>query len=46
MMSHLPLNKTLKIYGTMMIVRPVFHEFNIYYSQAFPDRCLYKSKCV
>ena len=38
----LPLNKTIEIDNTKIIVRAVFHENNKYYPQAFLDECLYK----
>ena len=38
----LPLNKTIKIYRMIIVVRVVFHEKNKYHPQVFLDECLYK----
>ena len=40
--DNFPLNKTIKNPIMTIVVRPVFHENNKYYSQAFLDECLYK----
>ena len=37
------LNKTLKLYNMVIVVRYVFNETNKYYSQVFLNECLYKS---
>ena len=36
----LPLNKMIEIHNATIVVRAVFHENNIYYSQFFLDECL------
>ena len=38
----LPLNKTLKLYNMIKIVRSVFGEDGKYYLQVFLDQCLYE----
>ena len=38
----LPLNKTIEIPSTIIVVRAVFHENKKYYPQVFLDECLYK----
>ena len=38
----LPLNETLKLHYTTIIVRSVFEEDGKYYPQVFLDECLYK----
>ena len=38
----LPLNRTIEIARTIIVVRTVFHEKNKYYPQFFLDECLYK----
>ena len=40
--DELPLNKTIKISGMIIIVKAVFHENNKYYPKAFLDKCLYE----
>ena len=40
--DNLPLNKTLELPNMIILVRSVFHEGNIYYSQVFLDKYLYK----
>ena len=38
----LPLNETLKLHNTTIIVRSVFEEDGKYYPQVFLDECLYE----
>ena len=38
----LPLNKTLKLYNMVIIIRSEFREGNKYYQQEFLEECLYK----
>ena len=38
----LPLNKTLELHSTAIVVKYVFHEVNKYYPEIFFDECLYK----
>ena len=38
--NELPLNKTIEIPTTAIVVRAVFNENNKYYSQLFLDECL------
>ena len=38
--DELPLSKTIKISGMIIIVRAVFHENNKYYPKGFLDKCL------
>ena len=40
--NELPLNKTIEIPITSIVVRAVFNENNKYYPQLFLDECLYK----
>ena len=40
--DNLTLNKTIEIPIMTIVLRPVFHENNKYYSQVFLDKCLYK----
>ena len=40
--DELPLNKTMEIPTTTIVVRAIFLENNKYYPQAFSDECLYK----
>ena len=37
--DELPLNKTVEIPSTIIVVRAVFHENNKYYPQIFLDQC-------
>ena len=37
--DELPLNKTVEIPSTIIVVRAVFHENNKYYPQIFLDEC-------
>ena len=40
--DELPLNKTLEVPSTIIVVTDVFYENNKYYPQLFLDDCLYK----
>ena len=40
--GNLPLNKQLKFLNVTIILRSVFEEDDIYYSQGFLDECLYE----
>ena len=40
--DELPLNKMIEIATITIVVTAFFHENNIYYQQAFVDKCLYK----
>ena len=40
--DELPLNKTIEIPSTTIVVRAIFLESNKYYLQVFFDECLYK----
>ena len=40
--DELPLNKTIKISGMIIIVKAVFYENNKYYPKGFLDKCLYE----
>ena len=40
--DELPLNKTMEIPTTTIVVRAIFLENDKYYPQAFSDECLYK----
>ena len=40
--NELPLNKTIEIPSTIIVVRAVFYENNKYYPQVFLDECLHK----
>ena len=40
--DELPLNKTIKISGMIIIVRAFFHENNKHYPKGFLDKCLYE----
>ena len=36
------LNKTLKLYNIVIVIKSVSHKCNKYYPQVFLDECLYK----
>ena len=38
----LPLNRTIEIRSTIIVIRAVFHENDKFYPQFFLDECLYK----
>ena len=40
--DNLPLNETIEIHIVTIVVRAVFHEYNIYYPQIFLNEHLYK----
>ena len=40
--DNLPLNKTLELHSTAIVVKYVFHEVNKYYPEIFFDECLQK----
>ena len=40
--DNLSLNKTLKLHMLTLVVKSVFEEDGKYYSQIFPDECLYE----
>ena len=44
--DELPLNKTIEIHNTTIVVRAVFHENSKYYPQVFLDACLYEYENV
>ena len=39
---NLPLNKTLKLYNMIIVIRSVFEEHDKFYAQVYLDECLYK----
>ena len=41
--NDLPLNKTLKLYNMVIVVKSVIHESNKYYTQVLLNECSYKS---
>ena len=41
--NDLPLNKTLKLYNMVIVVKSVIHEGNKYYTQVLLNECSYKS---
>ena len=44
--DNVPLNKTIEIPVTTIVIRAVFHESSNYYPRVFLDECLYKiEKC-
>ena len=40
--DNLPLNKTLRLHNSTIVVRSIFQEVNKYYPQVFLDEYLYK----
>ena len=44
--DNLPLNKTLKLYNTTIVIRSVFEEHGKFYHQVYLGECLYELVCV
>ena len=40
--DNLPLNKTLQLYNTTVVIRSIFEKHGIFYSQVYLDECLYE----